>query len=92
MHKYQNTEKKSVRNTIYFTHFDSQVYTNIGMLRPDSYGYMKADNEAAILMRFFYFLQTKKNDLIFNVPRGKMDFLEEYKLKYFLAVNGTKKD
>ena len=34
----------------------------------------------------------KSPDLVFNVPRGKVDVVEKYKLKYFLAVNGPNKE
>ena len=93
MHRYQDTEKKNKKNTLYFKLADQQVYTNIGMLRPDpNQTLIVADNEATILFNFFMFLQKKRNDLIFNVPRGKMDLLEESRVKFFLALNGQNRE
>ena len=92
MHRYQNTEKKSAYNTIYFTHYDQQVYTNIGMMKPDSNKMIKNESEATILFNFLQFLQHKRVDEIFNVPRGKIDILEEHRVKFFLALSGANKD
>jgi len=60
MHSYQNTEKKSAYNTIYFTHYDQHVYTNIGMMRPDPNKMIKNETEATILFNFLQFLQHKR--------------------------------
>jgi len=92
MHRYQDTEKKSKSNTLYFRIDDHLVYTNIGMFRDDPKRTLDVtDNEATILLNFLQFLQRKRNDLIFNVPRGKMDRLEESRIKFFLALNGQNK-
>lgn len=62
------------------------------MLRPDLNKVIKNDSEAAILISFLKFLKNKRPELIFNVPRGKIDFLEEHRIKFFLALNGTNKE
>ena len=62
MHRYQNTEKKSAYNTIYFTHNDQQVYTNIGMMRPDPIKMIKDESESTILFNFLQFLEQKRVD------------------------------
>ncbi len=62
MHRYQNTEKKSAYNTIYFTHIDQQVYTNIGMMKPEPAKTVKNESEATILFNFLQFLQQKRVD------------------------------
>ena len=57
MHRYQDTEKKNKNNTLYFRLADSLVYTNIGMLRPNSNQTLQVmDNEATILFQFLAFL------------------------------------
>ena len=57
MHRYQDTEKKNKNNTLYFRLADSLVYTNIGMLRPNSNKTLQVmDNEATILFQFLAFL------------------------------------
>ena len=62
------------------------------MLKPDPNWLVKNDNEATILMKFLQFLKDKRLDSIFNVPRGKMDLLEVYRVKYFLALSGANKE
>ena len=56
MHRYQDTEKKNKNNTLYFRLADSLVYTNIGMLRPNSKTLQVMDDEATILFNFLAFL------------------------------------
>jgi len=53
---------------------------------------MREDNEATIFLNFLVFLQSKRSEMIFNVPRGKMDLLEESRVKFFLAMNGQNKE
>ncbi len=46
-------------------------------------------SEAEIFIRFMKCLRDKPDDLIFNVPRGKLAKLDKNNLKYFLCVNGA---
>jgi hypothetical protein len=46
-------------------------------------------SEAEIFIKFMQCLRNKPADLIFNVPRGKLDRLDKNYLKYFLCVNGA---
>lgn len=92
MHRLQDTQVKSEQYKIYFTHKEGQVYTDIGMSLPGNSLDVGDESEATILYNFFVFLISKSPDLVFNVPRGKIDVIEKYKLKYFLAMNGPNKE
>jgi hypothetical protein len=59
---------------------------------PDESLCVGEESDATILYNFFVFLIKKSPDLVFNVPRGKIDIIEKYKLKYFLYMNGQNKE
>ena len=62
------------------------------MLRPDPSKMIRNESEATILSNFLQYLYQKPVESIFNVPRGKIDMLEEYRVKFFLALSGTNKE
>lgn len=45
-------------------------------------------SEGELFYEFLKFLMTKPHDLIFNVPRGRMDTIDKHKLKFFLDIKG----
>lgn len=48
----------------------------------------KVQSEGHLFFEFLKFLKLKPYDLIFNVPRGRMDTIDKHKLKFFLDIRG----
>jgi len=58
------------------------------MREPKDVELMQVKSESQIFYEFMKFLDKKPDDVVFNVPRGKLDKIEKNKLKYFLDTRG----
>ena len=74
------------------TQHNKKAHTTVGLRDLDeidesSTGLYNQGEEAQIYLEFLKFLRDKPDELIFNVPHGKIDRLEKWKLKQFLDFN-----
>lgn len=82
-----DSDKKQIAHLGY-TIGGAKIYINVAMREPQYMNQFKTESEAEILLGFFKFLKNKPADLVFNVPRGKVDRIDKSKLKFFLDLKG----
>lgn len=87
----QDTESKKLNIATGYSKTGLLLYTNCAMREPKDVHLAQVKSEAQIFHEFLRFLDTKPDDVVFNVPRGKLDKLEKNKLKYFLDTKGDNK-